>query len=340
MGNIVTRFTERFGCKHPFACAGMAFAGMTPDLALAVCRGGGVGAIGVGFTPAEELRAMIQEMRKQTTAPFNVNFITIFDNDAQIRVCAEERVPTVSFHWGHPATEHIKLLRDAGVSIWEQVGSVDAARTALGDGIEVVVAQGWEAGGHNYGGLPTLALVPAVVDAVAPSLVLAAGGIADGRGAAAALALGADGVWVGSRLVATREAAVHPEHKRRIVAASGEQTVRSSIFGPEWPHFNPMRVIRNRVVEEWNDRLSEVPTRRDDLPEIGRTRFLGQDMVMRKFNVILATEETEGDWEEMPWLGGQGIGLIHDIPSATDAVERMMTEAGDILGRLAGAVRR
>jgi NAD(P)H-dependent flavin oxidoreductase YrpB (nitropropane dioxygenase family) len=108
MGNIITRFTERFGCKHPFACAGMAFAGMTPDLALAVCRGGGIGAIGVGFTPAEQLRAMIQEMHKQTTAPFNINFITIFDNDAQIRVSAEERVPIVSFHWGHPSTEHIK----------------------------------------------------------------------------------------------------------------------------------------------------------------------------------------------------------------------------------------
>ena len=170
--------------------------------------------------------------------------------------------------------------------------------------------------------------------------MLAAGGIADGRGAAAALTLGADGVWVGSRMVATRESAVHPEHKRRIVAASGEQTVHSSIFGPEWPHFNPMRVIRNRVVEEWNDRLSEVPTRRDDLPEIGRTRFLGQDMVLRKFNVMLATEDTEADWEEMPWLAGQGIGLINDIPSATDAVERMMAEVGDILGRLAGAIRQ
>jgi len=187
-----------------------------------------------------------------TTAPFNVNLITFFDNDAQIGVCAEERVPVVSFHWGHPSTEHIKLLRDAGVSIWEQIGTVDAAKTALGDGIGVVVAQGWEAGGHNYGGLPTLALVPTIVDAVAPALVLAAGGIADGRGAAAALTLGADGVWVGSRMVATRESAVHPEHKRRIVVASGEQTVHSSIFGPEWPHFNPMRVIRNRVVEEWN----------------------------------------------------------------------------------------
>ena len=80
--------------------------------------------------------------------------------------------------------------------------------------------------------------------------------------------------------------------------------------------------------------------RRDDLPEIGRTRFLGQDMVLRKFNVILATEDTEADWEEMPWLAGQGVGLIKDIPSATDAVERIMAEAADILGRLAGAIRQ
>jgi NAD(P)H-dependent flavin oxidoreductase YrpB (nitropropane dioxygenase family) len=131
-----------------------------------------------------------------------------------------------------------------------------------------------------------------------------------------------------------------PSTSCRIVAASGEQTVRSSIFGPEWPHFNPMRVIRNRVVDVWNDRLSEVPTRRDDLPEIGRTRFLGRDIVMRKFNVILATEDTEGDWEEMPWLGGQGIGLINDIPSATDAVERMMAQAGDVPRRLSDVIRR
>ena len=204
MRAIATRFTSRFGSRYPFACAGMAFAGTT-ELALAVCRGGGVGAIGVGLTPAEKLRGMVREMRKKTSAPFNVNFLTIFDNDAHIRLCAEERVPIVSFHWGHPSAQHIKLLRDAGVSVWEQVGSVEAAKRAAGDGIEAIVAQGSEAGGHNYGALPTMALVPMVVDAVAPSLVLASGGIADGRGVAAALALGADGVWVGSRMVATRE---------------------------------------------------------------------------------------------------------------------------------------
>jgi enoyl-[acyl-carrier protein] reductase II len=183
-----------------------------------------------------------------------------------------------------------------------------------------------------------MVLVPEILDAVSPALVLASGGIVDGRGVAAALALGADGVWVGTRLVATPEAAVHSEHKRRLVEGKGEQTVRSSIFGPEWPHFNPMRLLRNRVVDEWTDRLAEVPTVRDNLPVIGRTIFLGQVTEMRKFNVLLPTADTDGDWEEMPWLAGQGVGLIHEIRPAKDIVETMMADAKAILKRLSGSL--
>jgi len=339
--SIATRFTQHYGVRHPFASAAMAFAGMTPDLAIAVCQAGGIGALAVGFTPPELLRQYIRTIKAATGAPFNVNFITCFDNDAQVKVCAEEGVPIVSWHWGHPSEGNRKLLKDAGVAYWEQVGSVDDARRAVDAGAEVIVAQGYEAGGHNYQGLPgkpglpTLVLVPTMVDAVGKeAMVLAAGGIADGRGVAAALALGADAVWVGTRLVATNEAAVHPEHKRRIVAAHGEDTVFSSIFGPEWPHFNPMRLQRNRVVAEWNHRLAEVPQERGALPVVGKTVLYGQPMEMRKFNVILPTPETEADWEEMPWLMGQGVGLVHDIRPAAEVVESMMLEAQAICSRL------
>ena len=335
---IQNRFTRRFHVKHPFTAAGMAFAGEKPDFTAAVSNAGGIGALGVGFTPAEDLRAHIQEIRRQTNAPFNVNFITCFENDSQIRVCAEERPPIVSFHWGHPSPEHMKLLLDAGISVWEQVGSVETARRALGNGVEIIIAQGQEAGGHNYGGLPTFVLVPTIVDAIAPAMVLASGGIADGRGVAAALALGADAVWVGTRLVASKEAWAHPEHKRRIVAGRGEDTRFSAIFGPEMPHFNPMRLLRNRVVDEWSDRLAEVPIERDELPEIGRTTFLKQDMIMRKYNVILPTPDTSGDWEEMPWLAGQGVGLVHDIRPAAEIVEDMMGSAELILRGLEKSV--
>lgn len=342
--SIATRFTQRYGVRHPFACAGMAFAGMTPALTIAVCQAGGIGALGVGFTPPELLRQYIREIRAATDAPFNVNFITCFDNDAQVKVCAEERVPIVSWHWGHPSATNLALLREAGVAYWEQVGSAEDALRAINAGAELIVAQGYEAGGHNYQGLPngpglpTFVLLPSIVDAVGGrAMVLAAGGISDGRGVAAALALGADAVWVGTRMVATVEAAVHDEHKRRIVAAKGEDTVFSSIFGPEMPFFNPMRLQKNTVVAEWNDRLAEVPTERSGLPVVGKTVLYGQAMPMNKFNVILPTPETEADWEEMPWLMCQGAGLVHDIRPAGEVVASMMAEAVAVCARLGKA---
>jgi NAD(P)H-dependent flavin oxidoreductase YrpB (nitropropane dioxygenase family) len=335
MSALSTRLTEKYSIRYPFAGAGMAFAAETPDLAVAVTNAGGIGAVGVGFTPAERLRQIIHEVRDRTGgAPFNINFITFFGNSEQVEICAEERVPIVSYHWGHPPADQLSRLREAGVSVWEQVGSPEAARLAADDGIDVVIAQGWEAGGHNYGGLPTMVNVPAIADAVGDrALVLAAGGITDGRQVAASLCLGADGVWVGTRLVASAEAQVHPEHHRRLVASTGADTVRTAIFGPEWPDFNPMRVQHNRVVAEWTKRLDQVPTQRDSLEQVGKTVFLGEETVMRKFNVLLPVPQTEADWEEMPWLMGQGVGLIHDIQPAGEIVQQMMDQAERVLTR-------
>lgn len=330
---LSTRFTDRFAVRHPLVEAGMAFAGAGPELAIAVGRAGGVGSIGVGFTPPDRLREIIRELRAALgDVPFNINFLTNFGNDNGVAVCAQERVPVVSFHWGHPPEHQLSALAAAGCSYWEQVGTVGAARLAVDDGADVVVAQGWEAGGHNYGGMGTFALVPQVADAVGDrALVLAAGGVADGRGVAAALSLGADGVWVGTRLVASEEALVHPEHHRRLVAASGEDTVRSGVFGPEMPLFHPMRLLRNHVVDEWTERLDEVPVERDDLEVVGETIFLGQRHVKRRFDVILPTAETTGDWEEMAFLAGQGVGLVTGVEPAARIVERMMDQAAQVL---------
>ncbi|MFC4913909.1 NAD(P)H-dependent flavin oxidoreductase [Actinomadura gamaensis] len=335
MSVLSTRFTEKYRIAHPFACAGMAFAGGTADLAIAVTAAGGIGAVGAALMPAEGLRQIIGQVRKAVgDAPFNINLISYFDTAESVQVCVAERVPVVSFHWGHPPSGQIERLRAAGVSVWEQVASAEAARTAVEDGVDVVVAQGWEAGGHNYGGLPTMVCVPAVVDAVGDrALVLAAGGITDGRQVAAALCLGADGVWVGTRLVASTEAQVHPEHHRRLVAARGADTVRTSVFGPEWPGFNPMRVQRDRVVAEWHDRVDEVPADRDVLGQVGTTDLGGRRTVLRKFDALPPTPATEADWEEMPWLMGQGVELIHDIRPAGEIVRTMMDEAERVLTR-------
>ncbi|WP_230374178.1 NAD(P)H-dependent flavin oxidoreductase [Pontivivens ytuae] len=333
MTGLNTRLTERYGVRHPFTQAGMAFAGEKPDLALAVGRGGGIGAIGVGFTPPAVLREHIARLR-DADAPYNINFITCFGNEEQVRATAEERVPIVSFHWGLPPDDQVKRLKDSGADIWVQVGTIEDGERAVALGADVIVAQGWEAGGHNYGGMGSMALIPAMVDAVGDrAMVLGSGGITDGRGVAAALALGADGVWVGTRLVAAKEAWVHPEHHRRLVAATGSDTTRSGVFGPEMPDFNPMRLMRVRPTEEFEGRLEDVPVERSEEPVIGHTTFLGQPHEKRRFDVILPTPDTTGDFEEMAWLMGQGVGLVHDIRPAADIVEQMMADAAHILGR-------
>ncbi|MCF2526956.1 NAD(P)H-dependent flavin oxidoreductase [Yinghuangia soli] len=341
MSVLSTRLTERYDCRYPFACAGMAFAGEDPRLAIAVTNAGGIGALGVGVLPADTLRASIRAIREQVgDRPFNVNLITFFGNDDQVAVCAEERVPITSFHWGHPPAHQLKALADAGVSVWEQVGSAAAAEAAAADGVDVVIAQGQEAGGHNYGELPTLVNVPTIVDAVGDrAIVLAAGGITDGRQAAAALCLGADGVWVGTRMVASAEANVHPEHHRRLVEATGTETVLSSIYNPEWPEFNPMRLHRTRLVDEWNDRLPEVVAQRDSAEEIGSTPFLGFDTPLRRFDVMLPVPGTVADAEQLPWLMGQGVGLIRDIKPAAEIVDGMMRQAEEVLTRFTRSTR-
>jgi NAD(P)H-dependent flavin oxidoreductase YrpB (nitropropane dioxygenase family) len=335
---LATRFTERYGCKHPFAGAGMGWVCETPDLAAAVCAAGGVGPLtGLPVVyPPERLRETIRELRRRTDSPFHVNLLSVFPNVEQVEVCAEERVPIASFHWGHPPAALLARLQEAGVSAWEQVGSAEAARRAVADGVDAVIAQGAEAGGHNNGELPTFVQVPDIVDAVSgEALVLAAGGIADGRQVAAALCLGADAVWVGTALIASPEANVHPEHKRRLVAAASTDAVLTSIFGPEMPDFNPMRVLRNRVVTEYEGRLDEVPTDRDELEEIGRTVWLGEEIVARKFQAFVPVPETTGDFEEMAWLAGQGAGLVREVRPAAVIVEAMMADAEAALSRLA-----
>jgi enoyl-[acyl-carrier protein] reductase II len=333
---IPTRLTAAYDVAHPIAQAGMAFVGMTADLAVAVCEAGGLGSLGVGLMPPPALEMTIKAIRAGTDRPFNVNFITGLTTREQLDVALDAGVPVVSFHWGHPPREWIDAAHDAGAKVWEQIGAVDAAKRAVDDGVDLVVAQGEEAGGHCYGGLSTMTLVPLVVDAVAasgaPVLVLAAGGIADGRGLAAALMLGADGVWLGTRLVATTESAAHEDYKRRLVAASGTDTVRTHVFGREMPQFNPMRVVRNRVVSQWHDRVREIPIDPQTLPVIGTFTFGGQETKLRKFsNFVPMRDATTGDLDEMPLLAGQGVGLVLDVRPAAEVIERMVAEAAAAL---------
>ncbi len=327
--SLKTRLTERYDLQTPIVQAGMAFAGMTPPLGIAVSQAGAMGSIaGVGILPPEVVRMLVAETQAGTAKAFHVNFITPFTSDELIELMCELRPPAVSFHWGHPSPTWIEKLHSAGVDVWEQVGTVDAARAAAGDGVDLVIAQGSEAGGHSLGSVGALALTPAVVDAIGDTtLVLAAGGVTDGRGLAAALMLGADGVSIGTRFVASREAAVADEYKDRLVASNGQDTALTHVFGREQPDFNPMRVLRTGLVEQWENKVDQIAAGDAHHPEIGRMALFGQPTPIHRFSSLVPMQGSSGDFDEMALPAGQGIDLIRDCPPAAELVGRMTAQA-------------
>ena len=227
----------------------MAFIATTP-LARAVCKAGGMGMLGAAQCPRTCCKRRSATSKQQTPACFGVDFIARFSGIEHIEVCVTEKAPVVVFFWDDAPDEWLSRLRAAGSHIWFQVGSVDEAKAAVGRGAQALVVQGSEAGGHNRAAAATFSLLPAVIDAVPSVPVIAAGGIADGRTVAAALALGADAVWVGTWLLASFEANAHPQYKDRVLAAGVGDTARHLIFGPEFPDAST-RGLRNRIAEEW-----------------------------------------------------------------------------------------
>jgi enoyl-[acyl-carrier protein] reductase II len=334
---IRTKLTDRYGIELPFVSAGMAFIAL-PPLAAAVSNAGGLGQLAAGAAPPEVLRELIRATQALTSRPFAVNFIieTIafgpLATETHLQVCVEERVPAVVFHWAPPPIEWVRILKSAGCDVWLQTSSIAAAQAATASGVDIIIAQGAEAGGHNRGTTGLFTLLPRMVDAVSPAPVIAAGGVADGRGMAAALCLGADGVCVGTRLVATVESNAHREYKRRITEATEEDIARTCIFGPEWPDV-PMRVIRNRVVREWEGNDAKTPPQPDPPQTIGKTMLGGREYSMPKFAAILPTPETTGDFEEMCLAAGESAALVTTIGPARAVVQMIAKEAEQILER-------
>ncbi len=337
---LPTRFTDAYGVRHPIACAGMAFAGMWPALPIAVAEAGALGSFGAGKLPPPAIAGAWEAISAATDAPINLNFVTMLFDDDYLALCEQLRPAVVSFHWGHPARDLIARLQGAGIRVWEQVGNAEAARRAVDDGVDLVIAQGTEAGGHNFGTLPTMVNVPTIVDAVDGALVLAAGGIMDGRGLAAALALGADGVMLGTRMVATREANVPPLYHQRMLSAAGADTVLSSLYGRDMPAFNPMRILRNPLVEEWQGREHEAPDDPSQQPVIGETGLGDMRLPIHKFSSFMPMADASGDIDSMPLLMGQGVGLVDRIEPVADVIDGIMADAVAVAGRLGAAAGR
>ncbi len=223
----------------------------------------------------------------------------------------------MSFVWGDPGP-YLDEVHRAGAVAALTVGSAAEARRAVDAGLDVVVAQGWEAGGHVWGDVATLPLVPSVVDAVAPTPVIAAGGIADGRGLAAVLALGASAAWLGTRFVMSEEATSLPAYRDRLAQSTETDTLHSSLFDGGWANA-PHRALRNSTTQAWEaagrPRTGARPGEGDVLGSADGEPILRYDSTSPRVGVA-------GDLEAMPMWSGQSVGLVREVRPAADIVSR------------------
>jgi NAD(P)H-dependent flavin oxidoreductase YrpB (nitropropane dioxygenase family) len=259
MMRLRTPVCELLGIDVPVVQAGMGPL-TSAELVAAVSNAGGLGILGAVLRPADALRAEIHRIRELTDRPFGVNHVLALLDAEAMEVTLDERVPVLSTSWGDIGP-YVTRAHDLGMKMIHQVVTASQAAQAAEAGADVVIAQGTDGGGH-VGAVGTMPLVPRAVDASAPVPVLAAGGIVDGRGLAAALALGAQGVLMGTRFLATAEAPCPPAWQQAILAANESDTVRSTLFddaiGMPVPG-SEVRAIRNQFQDEWIGREAGCP---------------------------------------------------------------------------------
>jgi nitronate monooxygenase len=303
-----------------------------PALTAAVSNAGGLGVLQLSWLDLEQTRTAIRETKRLTNRPFGVNLVLEWQQHERLAVALEERVAVVSLFWGEPAP-YVTAIHESGARCMVTVGSAAEAQRAVAAGADAIVAQGWEAGGHVWGEVSTLALVPAVVDAVSPVPVVAAGGISDGRGLAAALTLGAAGVWVGTRFVASEEAGLHPLYKQLICEAVETDTVHSSLFDVGWPQA-PHRTLRNSTVRLWEQGGCSSSGVRPGEGEPVAARMDGTSVP--RYSVDDPTSEMTGQLEALALHAGQAVALVHEVLPAGEIVSGMAAEATRVLAGLAG----
>lgn len=312
-----TPFTELFDIEAPLLQAAIPPAA-APELVAAVSEAGGIGSVAAVFASAEQIGSQIEAVRRLTDRPFVVNHVIPQLDEEALEATLEARPAAVSFALSDPG-ELVERVHAVGAKAIQQVHTVGQAREAAERGVDVIIAQGSEAGGMGLaGGVGALALVPQVVDAVAPIPVLAAGGVADGRGLAAALALGAAGANVGTRFLASAEAGTAEDWKQRILEIESEDTVRFETWGAFMParpgsYDVVPRVIRSEFVAKWEHQPDEAGRQADRLRE----------------EMMAAMQE--GSAYKLTPFTGQTAGLVDEVLPAAEIVRSMVSEAEEAL---------
>ncbi|MDI6689082.1 MAG: enoyl-[acyl-carrier-protein] reductase FabK [Actinomycetota bacterium] len=305
-----TEICDLLGIEFPIIQGGMAWVA-TAELAAAVSNAGGLGIIGAGHMPAAELEREILKAKELTDKPFGVNLMLLAPHvDELFKVVLKEEVPIVTTGAGNPG-RHMPALKERNIKVLPVCASVVLAQRLEGVGADAIIAEGMEAGGH-IGDLTTMVLVPQVVDVVNIP-VIAAGGIADGRGLAAALALGAKGVQMGTRFMCAEECTIHPNVKGKVVKARNRDTV---VTGYSTGH--PVRVLKNKLAKQFQKMDAE--GRGEDLEKMGVGKLR------------LAMREGDVEWGSV--MAGQCAGLIHEIKSAREIISDIVTEARRVLTEL------
>ena len=321
MDVIETALTRLLDIQHPILLAPMGSAA-GGKLAAAVTNAGGFGLVGSGYADSKAVR---KELAEAGNTRVGVGFIlwALEKNPQALDIALDAKPAAVMLSFGDPAP-FTSRIKDADCKIICQVQTLAQAKQASSAGADIIIAQGRDAGGHSGTTRGTMGLVPAVADAVAPIPVVAAGGIADGRGLAAALALGAAGVSMGTRFTASRESLWDRRMKTATLEAGGDQTEQTRVFdvvrGAPWPEIYPGRALRNPFSARWN----------------GREEELALDQKQQE-KAYLST--AVDDFSTRVVWAGEGVDLINDIPSASDIIKRVIAEAVSVLRERMALVR-
>jgi NAD(P)H-dependent flavin oxidoreductase YrpB (nitropropane dioxygenase family) len=329
-----TPLCRDLGIDLPILNAGMGGGTAGAELAAAVSNAGGLGVLGMGGLPPPIIREEIRRLRSLTKKPFGVNIILALLEEGQVEICVDEKVPLLILFWGDPKP-FVAKVRGTATRLVIQVGSVDEAKAAADAGVDAVMIQGVEAGGHVKGTTALSIVLPAVVDAVKPLPVIAAGGVADGRGLAAALQLGAQAVSIGTRFLCSSESAALRAYKERIVRAKAEDTVHTLLFDIGWPDA-AHRVLRNKAYAEWEAAGSPPTGRR---PGEGVTfaamNIGGTRVEMPRYHIFPPLEGFEGDIEYAALYAGQSCALVNDIKPAAQIIRELVRDAESALQKSA-----
>lgn len=328
-----TALCRQLGIEYPIFSVGMGGGMAGPELAAAVSNAGACGVLGMGGLPAPYIRQQIQHLRTLTDKPFGVNIILPLLQEGQIETCLDEKIPILVLFWGDPKP-YVEEAHRRGTKVFIQVGSVEEAKTAAEAGVDAIIAQGVEAGGHVKSTISLSTIVPAVVEAVKPVPVIAAGGIANGRGVVAALSLGAQAVSMGTRFLCSEETQVLRAYKEQVVKSKAEDTVYTFLFDVGWPDA-AHRVLRNKAIDEWEAAGRPATGQRPgEASVMGTMTLAGTTVEMPKYAVFPPMPGFTGDIGYTALYAGESCSLVHDIKPAAQIVRDVVREAEAVIEQM------